>query len=160
LHQRMPGNPGVCSRTRECSSKFSDGTIGHRQGPQPVSRCRCAGRWRNTDCISNEPRPTGVDHYFRESSKPVGDFFQPLDMRNVSARFDRVQEVSRRAVVPCLDRLRFRQMIESVVDFNGIEMPGVVVKPLGFPQALRVEESSPVVVIPPRCIDSYLFLRT
>ena len=80
-------------------------------------------------------------------------------MRDVSVCLDGEKEVFRGNFIPVFECLLLRQMIEGVVDFDGIEMLGVIFEPLALGQISRIEPSAPVVVIPPRCTYSNIAFR-
>src|SRR5215470_3066467 len=79
--------------------------------------------------------------------------FQPLQMGQVSIRFDRVNESVRRLLAPGLEGLSGGQLIESIVDLDGVESLGVELEPLLRRRSFRIEAPAPVLVIPTRASD-------
>src|SRR6266508_1420668 len=79
--------------------------------------------------------------------------FQPLQMGQVSIRFDRVNESFRRLLAPGLEGLSGGQLIESIVDLDRGERLGVELEPLLRRRFFRIEAPPPVLVIPARASD-------
>src|SRR5215831_12668520 len=79
--------------------------------------------------------------------------FQPLQMGQVSIRFDRVDESVRRLLAPGLEGLSGGQLIESIVDLDRVESLGVELEPLLRRRFFRIEAPAPMVVIPARASD-------
>src|SRR5215813_8009013 len=79
--------------------------------------------------------------------------FQPLQMGQVSIRFDRVDESVRRLLAPGLEGLSGGQLIESIVDLDRVESLGVELEPLLRWRFFRIETPAPMVVIPARASD-------
>ena len=69
-------------------------------------------------------------------------------MRDESVGLYCVEETFRSNVVPSVQSLLFWKMVKSVVDLDGVEMLGVVLKPFAFRQTGRIEYLLPVVVVP------------
>jgi len=80
-------------------------------------------------------------------------------MSDVSVGLYGVEETFGGELVPPLDGLFLRQVVEGVVDFDGVEMLCVVLEPFTLRQFGRVEQLLPVVVIPSRCAYSNLDCR-
>ena len=74
-----------------------------------------------------------------------------LNMSYISVGFYGVEETFRSKFVPPLYRLFLRQVVESIIDFDCIEMLNVVFEPFVFRQAFGIKQLFPVVVIPSRC---------
>jgi hypothetical protein len=53
-------------------------------------------------------------------------------MRDISAGLDGKKKIRRNQALPFFQRLLLRQVIESVIDFNGIEFCCIVIKPVAF----------------------------
>src|SRR5262249_11367919 len=79
--------------------------------------------------------------------------FQPLQMGQVSIRFDRVNESVRRLLAPGLEGLGGGQLVESIVDLDRVESLGVELKPLLRRRSCRIETPAPMAVIPARASD-------
>src|SRR5215475_6070320 len=79
--------------------------------------------------------------------------FQPLQMGQVSIRFDRVNESVRRLLAPCLEGLGGGQLVESIVDLDRVESLSVELEPLLRRRSFRIEAPAPMVVIPARASD-------
>jgi hypothetical protein len=77
-------------------------------------------------------------------------------MRDVPARFDRKNESALNLFLPSVNRFDFRQMVESVVYFNGWKSFRIEGQPVLLFQVVRVEWSAPMRVIPPRRSDMKL----
>ena len=69
-------------------------------------------------------------------------------MCDVPIGLDGVEKILRRDFVPLLQSLLFRQVVEGIVDFDGIEILGVILEPFALWQVGGIEPSAPVVVIP------------
>jgi len=72
-------------------------------------------------------------------------------MGDISIGFDCIEETFWSEVMPPLYRLFLREVIEGVVDFDGVEMLSVVLEPFALRQAGRIKQLLPVVVIPSGC---------
>ena len=83
--------------------------------------------------------------------------FQSLHVGQVSIRLDRVDESVRRLLAPGLEGLRGGQLIESIVDLDRVESPGVELEPLLRRRFFRIEAPAPVIVIPSRTADANRF---
>jgi len=57
-------------------------------------------------------------------------------------------EPFRRGIMPLLEGLLLRQPVERVIDFHGVEVPGIVAKEVSFRNTGRVEGTDPVLVMP------------
>src|SRR5262245_42286454 len=79
--------------------------------------------------------------------------FQLLQVGQIPARLDPVDESIGGLRAPRLESLRRRQLIESVVDLDRIESGGVALEPSLRRLFFRVESSAPVFVIPARAAD-------
>ena len=97
--------------------------------------------------LSQEPGPIqkSLERRFR--------VFQSLHVGQVSIRLDRVDESVRRLLAPGLEGLRGGQLIESIVDLDRVESPGVELEPLLRRRFFRIEAPAPVIVIPSRAAD-------
>ena len=80
-------------------------------------------------------------------------------MRDESVGLDGAEKTFRSNVVPSVQSLLFWKVIESIVDLNGVEMLGVVLKPLAFRQTGRIEYLLPMVVIPPGSADANIAIH-
>ena len=74
-------------------------------------------------------------------------------MRDKAAAFDGKAKIFSDGVAPIGEGFRSRQVIETIVDFHGIEMIGVERKHLPIRQATRIKPTKPVFVIPTRSTD-------
>jgi hypothetical protein len=50
--------------------------------------------------------------------------------------------------MPFLEGLRLGQVVEGIVDFNGVKVSGVVFEPFILREILRIEPTYPVVIMP------------
>lgn len=75
-------------------------------------------------------------------------------MCDIPIGLDGVEKILRRDFVPSLQSLLFRKMVEGIVDFDGIEILGVILEPFALGQIGWIEPPAPVVVIPPGRSDS------
>lgn len=66
----------------------------------------------------------------------------------VSVSFYSVEKAFGGEFVPSLYRFGLRQVIEGVIDFDSVEMLGVVLEPFALVQLNRIEQLLPMVVIP------------
>jgi hypothetical protein len=69
-------------------------------------------------------------------------------MSDITIGFYGIDEAFRGQIVPSLHRFLLRKMIESVVDFNGVELLCVVLEPFAFRQVGWIKFAHPVIVIP------------
>src|SRR5215475_12480157 len=74
-------------------------------------------------------------------------------MGQVSIRLDRVDESDRRLLAPGLEGLSGGQLIESIVNLDGVESLGVELEPPLRWRFFRIEAPAPVLVIPARASD-------
>src|SRR5215218_191154 len=105
-----------------------------------------------------------VEHGAQMTSKGPGAAEEALDrllrvlellhVREKAAGFYGEQESARRARGPVSERVFFRQPVETVVDFNGVEDGGVVLEPPLLRKVSRVEVPAPVFVLPPGTADA------
>ena len=72
---------------------------------------------------------------------------QALQVRTIAAELQRIAEVRRCLLPPCIEALSLWQMVERVVNLHGIEMTGVVGKPTLLREMPRVEDLLPVVIV-------------
>jgi hypothetical protein len=70
-------------------------------------------------------------------------------VRDVSIGLDGVEKILRGDVVPSLESLLFREVVEGIVDFDGIEMLCLILEPFALGQIGGVEPFPPMVIIPP-----------
>ena len=75
---------------------------------------------------------------------------EALDVADVAAALDGEQKARRGLLSPGGEALRCRLTIERIVQFNGIEVPGIEGKVLACRQLLRIEALAPVRVRPTR----------
>src|SRR6266508_4094281 len=73
-----------------------------------------------------------------------------LDVREVSARLDREQELGPRLLEPACDRLGAREPIERRVHLDRVEQSRVVLEPTAGRQPIRIDGLAPVLVVPTR----------
>ena len=73
---------------------------------------------------------------------------QALDVAQVPAQLRHDDEAVGRAPGPLGERVRSRQPVERVVDFDRAKAGGVVLQPTRFGKVLRVELAPPAVVLP------------
>ncbi len=69
-------------------------------------------------------------------------------MSYISIGLYSVEETFGGELVPPFYRFGFRQMIESVVDFDGVEMLCIVLEPFALRQTGGIEQFLPVIIIP------------
>ena len=75
-------------------------------------------------------------------------------MGAVAAQLERIAKSRGRLSSPGIEHFRFRQPIERIVDFNRIEVAGIVSKPALFGQIFGVKNTLPVVVLIARRADA------
>ena len=68
-------------------------------------------------------------------------------MRAVAAELERVTETFGSLPPPSVEGRRLRKAIEGIVDFDRVELPGVVRKPLCLGKLLGIENSFPVFIM-------------
>src|SRR5207248_4467952 len=98
-----------------------------------------------------------------EPARPVEELrdrrvrlLQALQVRTIAAELQRIAEVRRCLLPPCIEALSLWQMVERVVNLHGIEMTGVVGKPTLLREMPRVEDLLPVVIVVARSSDPKL----
>ena len=69
-------------------------------------------------------------------------------MRNVPIGLYSIKKILRCDFVPSLQSLLFREVVEGIIDFDGIEMLGVIFEPFALGQISGIELFLPVFVIP------------
>ncbi len=80
-------------------------------------------------------------------------------MGYVSVGFYCVEKAFGGEFVPSLYGFGFRQVVEGVVDFDGVEMLCVMLEPFALGQLGGIEQLPPVVVILSRCAYSNIAVR-
>jgi len=85
---------------------------------------------------------------FQKSLERLLRVFQPFNMGDKAIGFHRVEKIFRCLFVPILEGLLFWQLIESIVNFDSVEVFRIVLKPFAFRQLFRIEPSLPVGVMP------------
>ena len=102
------------------------------------------GSWISTGPSLSPSRARALDQQ--------GDRFlglgEPKYVRQIAAGFDRHYEVGRRSLSPCGEPIGLGQPVKGGVGFDRRETLGVELKPASLSDALRVERSSPVPVLP------------
>src|SRR6266513_2781779 len=73
---------------------------------------------------------------------------EPSPMCQVLAGLDRVAEALRRALAPSVKGGRLRQAIEGPVEFDRVELRGVMLEPAGLWEVAGIEGSAPVAIFP------------
>ena len=69
-------------------------------------------------------------------------------MSDVAIGFYGIKEIFRGLAVPELEGLLFRQLVKSIVDFDGVEILSVVLEPFAFRELVGIIWTFPVGVMP------------
>src|SRR6266487_3934831 len=82
----------------------------------------------------------------QETPHRVLGFAEPFHVSEITACFDRHDEVSGRALCPSGERVWLGEPVEGVVRLHGGELSRIVFEPARLRQLLRVETATPVAI--------------
>lgn len=98
----------------------------------------------------DEDGPKGLLEAFGAAEEEVDGalgVFEMFEVGAVAAEFKGVNEVLGCAAAPIVEGFGLRESVEGVVDFDGVEMLGVMFEPLRGGQVGGIEDVSPMVVL-------------
>ena len=84
----------------------------------------------------------------KETSQSLLRILKALDVSQIAAGFDRIEEIGRRLLAPGGERFLLRQMVKGVVDLDGVEELEIVIEPVLHRQFRRIENIPPVLIHP------------
>jgi hypothetical protein len=88
--------------------------------------------------------------------------FQPSDVRQIPACFDREDKIPGPGISPPTKRVHFRQAIKTIVDLDSLEVGCVVFEPSRNSYFYWIEMAPPIFILPPRRSndDRYVVMRS
>ncbi len=132
-----------------CVAKLEDRAVSHGDARDEFFQSRKVLVQVGWKLVENRPEVLAQQaRQIEESLDLLGSVAELLDVGDVPAGLDREQKPRRHAVVPVHHRLLLRQVVESVVDLDRVEVLGVVLEPFVLAEFLRVEPADPVIVVP------------